>query len=96
MSEDSISISKKRQESEAVERQGERAFSFAKKKKRTRKGLSMPAKSRSQQKFFGAELSRKRAGKETRTGLAEATIEDFAATKLAKLPEKVKPKAKKR
>lgn len=55
-----------------------------------------PAVSKKQQRYFGAELARARSGKKTQTGLAEATIEDFAATKLAKLPEKVKPKAKKR
>ena len=44
--------------------------------------------------MFGAELARKRAGKATRLGLAEATLEDFASTKHAELPEKVKPKAK--
>lgn len=56
----------------------------------------MPSRSRAQQRFFGSELDRARKGKKTQTGLAEATIEDFAATKLAKLPEKVKPKAKKK
>lgn len=56
----------------------------------------MPSRSKSQQRFFGAELARARSGKKTQTGLAEATIEDFAATKHAKLPEKVTPKAKKR
>lgn len=49
----------------------------------------MPSRSKAQQHFFGMELAKKRAGKPTQTGLAEATIEDFAATKTAKLPQKV-------
>ena len=52
----------------------------------------MPAKSKSQQRFMGADLARKRAGKETQTDMSEARLEDFAATKTKKLPEKVKPK----
>lgn len=52
----------------------------------------MPAKSKAQQRFMGAELARKRAGKATETDLSEASLEDFAATKTKKLPEKVKPK----
>jgi hypothetical protein len=52
----------------------------------------MPAKSKAQQKFMGAELARKRAGKETQTGMSEASLEDFAGTKTKKLPEKVKAK----
>ena len=55
----------------------------------------MPAKSCKQQKLFGAELARARAGKETRLGLAEATLEDFASTPHKGLPEKVKPKRRK-
>lgn len=51
-----------------------------------------PAASRKQQRLFGAELSRKRAGKPTRLSLAEATLEDFASTPHTGLPEKVKPK----
>lgn len=52
----------------------------------------MPSKSKAQQKFFGAELQRKREGKATRTGLSEEKLTDFAATKTTKLPEKVKSK----
>lgn len=56
----------------------------------------MPAKSKSQQRFMGAELARKRAGKETQTDLSAAQLEDFASTKTTKLPEKVtKTKARK-
>ena len=47
--------------------------------------------------WAGAELSRKRAGKPTRLGLAEATLEDFASTKHEDLPLRApKPKAKKK
>jgi hypothetical protein len=41
----------------------------------------MPAKSKAQQKFMGAELARSRAGKKTQTGMSEDQIEDFASTK---------------
>jgi Protein of unknwon function (DUF3008) len=55
----------------------------------------MPAKSRAQQQFFGAELQRKREGKKTRTkGMSEEQLEDFASTKHAGLPKKVKAKKK--
>lgn len=48
----------------------------------------MPAKSKAQQKFMGAELARKRAGKGTKTGMSEQQLSDFAATKRSKLPAK--------
>jgi len=38
----------------------------------------MPAKSDKQRRFMGAELSRTRAGKKTRTGMGESQLEDFA------------------
>ena len=38
----------------------------------------MPAKTRRQQKFFGAELARKRAGKKTRTGMPERKLKEHA------------------
>ena len=41
----------------------------------------MPAVSERQRRFFGAELSRKRKGKKTRTGLSEKKLKDFAKTK---------------
>ena len=50
----------------------------------------MPAKSKAQQKFMGAELSRKRAGKGTKTGMSASQLEDFASTKRKGLPAKVK------
>jgi Protein of unknwon function (DUF3008) len=52
----------------------------------------MPAKAKAQQKFMGAELARKRAGKETQTDMSTEQLTDFAATKTKKLPEKVKAK----
>lgn len=50
----------------------------------------MPAKSKAQQKFFGAELSRKRAGQKTRTKMSEKQLEEFASTKRKGLPERKK------
>ncbi len=41
----------------------------------------MPAKTRRQQRFFGAELERKRAGKRTKTGLSEAKLREHARKK---------------
>ena len=55
----------------------------------------MPSHSKAQQRFMGAELARKRAGKATQTEMSEAQLEDFAATPTAKLPEHVKKKKKK-
>lgn len=42
----------------------------------------MPAVSERQRRFMGAELSRKRRGKKTRTGMSEAQLEDFASKEL--------------
>ncbi len=39
----------------------------------------MPAKSEKQRKFMGAELSRKRAGKKTKTGMSEKQLEEYAS-----------------
>ena len=49
-----------------------------------------PAKSKAQQRFFGAELQRKRAGKKTRTKMTEKQLKEFASTKRKKLPKKKK------
>lgn len=46
----------------------------------------MPAKSKAQQGFFGAELARKRAGKHTETGMSEEKLREFAGTKTKGLP----------
>ena len=52
----------------------------------------MPAKSKAQQRFMGAELSRKRAGKKTRTGMSEKQLHEFASTKRKGLPARKKKK----
>jgi len=53
-----------------------------------------PAKSKAQQKFFGAELSRKRAGKKTKTQMSEKQLEEYAGTPRKGLPVKKKKKHK--
>jgi hypothetical protein len=40
---------------------------------------SMPAKTDKQRKFMGAELQRKREGKETRTDMSEKELEKYAS-----------------
>jgi len=52
----------------------------------------MPAKSKVQQEFMGAELARKRAGKSTRTGMSEKQLKDFASTRRKGLPMRAKKK----
>ena len=44
----------------------------------------MPAVSERQRRFMGAELSRKRAGKKTKTGMSESQLEDYATMKHGK------------
>lgn len=51
-----------------------------------------PARSKSQQRFFSAELARKRAGKKTRTGMSEKKLRDFAKTPGKTLPAKARKK----
>jgi hypothetical protein len=41
----------------------------------------MPAKTDKQRKFMRAELSRKRAGRKTRTGMGEKKLEEMASKK---------------
>jgi len=48
----------------------------------------MPAKSKKQQQFMGAELARKRAGKRTKTKMTEKQLEDYASTKHKGLPKR--------
>jgi len=50
----------------------------------------MPAKSRKQQQFMGAELARKREGKKTRTGMSEKQLKEYASTRHKGLPKKKK------
>ena len=49
-----------------------------------------PAVSKKQQRFMGAELARKRAGKKTRTKMSAKQLEEFASTKRKGLPKKKK------
>jgi hypothetical protein len=44
----------------------------------------MPAVSKAQQMFFGAELARKRAGKKTK--MSKQQLEEFAGTERKNLP----------
>ena len=53
----------------------------------------MPAKSKVQQKFMGAELARKRAGKGTKTKMSEKQLSDFAGTKTKSLPVRKKARS---
>ena len=55
-------------------------------------GWKMPAVSKKQQQFMGAELARKRAGKKTRTGMSAKQLEEFAGTKRKGLPARKKKK----
>ena len=50
----------------------------------------MPAVSKKQQMFMGAELARLRASKKTKTGMSEKQLEEFASTKRKKLPKKTR------
>ena len=54
----------------------------------------MPAKSKVQQKLMGADLSRARAGKKTRTGMTKDQLEEYASTPRKGLPAR-KGKSKK-
>lgn len=56
----------------------------------------MPAKSVAQQRFMGAELSRRRAGKKTVTGMSETQLGEFAGTKRKGLPRRARMRRKKR
>ena len=58
-----------------------------------------PAVSKRQARFMGAELTRKRAGKKTVTGMSEKQLEDYASTPTKGLPARKKagiPTAKRR
>lgn len=54
----------------------------------------MPARSKAQQRFMGAELSRARRGKKTRTGMSQRQLRKFAKTKHKGLPARVRRKKK--
>ena len=49
-----------------------------------------PAVSKRQQRMMGAELARKRAGKQTRTGMSERQLHEFASTSRRGLPARKK------
>lgn len=55
----------------------------------------MPAVSKAQQMFFGAELRRKRAGEKTKTKMSAQQLEEFAATKRKGLPKLKRSRCKK-
>jgi len=48
----------------------------------------MPAVSKKQRRFMGAELARKRAGKKTKTKMTTAQLKEFASTGEKGLPKK--------
>lgn len=50
----------------------------------------MPAKSRSQQKFMGSEMSKMHRGKKTKMGMSAKQLGDFAGTQQSGLPERKK------
>lgn len=52
----------------------------------------MPAKSKAQRRFAGAELGRKRAGKKTRTGMTTVQLKDIAGTSEKGLPKRKRKK----
>lgn len=54
----------------------------------------MPAVSKKQQRFMGAELGRKKAGKKTKTGMSEKQLEEYASTPRKNLPTRAKKKGK--
>jgi hypothetical protein len=50
----------------------------------------VPAKSKAQQALMASDLTKKRAGKPTKTDLSEAQLTDFAETPTKSLPKRVK------
>ena len=50
----------------------------------------MPAVSKKQQQFMGAELARKRASKRTKTKMSAKQLEEYASTKHKGLPKRRK------
>lgn len=46
----------------------------------------MPAKSKKQQQFMGADLKRKREGKRTKTGMSQKQLREYASTPRKGLP----------
>lgn len=52
----------------------------------------MPAVSKAQQHFMGADLARAEAGKKTKTGMSIKQLKEFAGTKTKGLPKRVQTK----
>jgi len=52
----------------------------------------MPAVSKKQHGFMGAELRRKRAGKRTKTKMTEEELKEFTSTPSKHLPKKKRKK----
>jgi len=52
----------------------------------------MPAVSKAQQAFAGAELARRRAGKETRSDMETSELRKLASAPTANLPERARPR----
>ena len=50
----------------------------------------MPAKSKAQQRFMGADLARAREGKATKTHMTEKQLKEYAATPRKGLPARKK------
>lgn len=50
----------------------------------------MPAVSKKQQRFMGADLARARAGKRTKTGMTKRQLGEFASTPLKGLPARAR------
>ena len=53
----------------------------------------MPATTKAQRRFMGAELRRKRQGKKTRTNMSAKQLKEFAETPDKGLPRRKKKKA---
>lgn len=56
----------------------------------------MPAKSKAQRRFMGAELQRRREGKGTKTGMSTKQLKEYASGSEEGMPDKVKKKGKKK
>jgi len=56
----------------------------------------MPSESKRQQHFMGLELAKQRKTGHNDTSMSEQQLKEFAATKTNGLPNRVKPKRKKK
>lgn len=55
----------------------------------------MPAVSKRQRRFMGADYARAKAGKKTKTGMSKAQLKEYASIEEKDLPAKAKKKGKK-